>query len=522
MNACAETVTPEVFLSAPSNGSAGPLLEPGTRLERFELIRHLGHGRTAHVYLARDDERGHEVALKVADLRPDTARSTSRRMQQEIDVRHRLGSHPNVLTLFDRHRIPVGGLDLVVLSMEYADGGDFRQFLSRTQIEPATPLATMFMHVLNAAGGLAALHRAGLAHLDFKPENLLCVRGVWKLADFDHARPLGELAGRTGPEMEQDEVAWGCGTPAYCSPETASPGSGPVDSRADIFSLGVVLREVGSLPRFTVRPVRRSRDPHRTSRMNAILKHCLKSDPNARFQLVEHVIEAVEAVLNPERNGRGPADWSRQERQWRDVCRCLNEGRVRDAQRLCQILLNHSPHHPGAAAVLSEVEHEGRHRLEAARRLIEQAGSVPLSEAIGTARELNELAPEHELTAQTVQLVEQRIGRCKDQLTCALNSLSSAQTRAFTAALDESAAQDPDNAVAADACMRARDLVNELFRSTQRVDQAVSGRRFRRALALARRHRRCLVRLKRRASGLLATLQPAGPSHPTDGDDHDL
>jgi hypothetical protein len=522
MNTSATNITPQVFLSSPPDGSADPLLEPGTRLERFELVRHLGSGRTAHVYLARDTGRGHEVALKVADLRPDKAGTISLRMQQEIDIRHRLGSHPNVLTLFDRHRIRVGGLDLMVLSMEYADGGDFRQFLGRTHTEPATPLATLFMHVLNAAGGLAALHRAGLAHLDFKPENLLCVRGVWKLADFDHAGPLEELAGRGGSDKGPDEAVGCCGTPAYCSPEAAGPASGPMDSRADIFSLGVVLREVASLSRLT-RPLGgRSRDPHKRNRMSAILKRCLKSDPNARFQLVEHVIEALESALGCQSKDGKPGVWPRQDRQWRMVCRCLNEGRVRDARRLCQMLLNHSPHHPGAVAVMREVEHEGQHRLETIRRLVECAGPVALSEALCAARELHELAPDHELTARLVQHIEQQIGLCQDKLMCALSSLASAQTRGFAAAMDDSAAQDPDNAVVADACMRARDLVDQLSRSTQRVDQAVSGRRFRRALALARRHRRCLARLRRRASGLLAVLQPDGSRHPTDGDDHDL
>lgn len=498
--------SPMVYLSSPTCGAPGPLLEPGTRMERFTIIRHLGSGRGAHVYLAHDDLRSHEVAIKVADLHPNSASAVETRMRREIDLRRRVGSHPHVLTLFDTYRIRLGGLDLVVLSMEYADGGDLRQWLTRTQNDPTARVEKGRKHVLEAAKGILVLHRAGIVHLDVKPENMLCVQGIWKIGDLDHARLIEELRAREPQEtLGRDELHL-LGTPGYLSPEMHEPGATCIDIRADIYSLGVVLRE--TLRGGDYRVPRREHSDRSTGKtvLARVLDKCLKAEPNDRFQVVDHVIELLEYEHRAGPQGYPTVRWPRDDRRWRHTRRCLADGRVRDARRLCAALLDSCSYHPGARAVMLEMDRQEHQTLETARRLVANPRTAVVH-AIGDLRKIAELLPTHDETLKVIAAAEEEVEDCRGALIDALTCLSSGNLTGFAGGLDRASAWDPQDSTMLDACVRARDLEHYCIGSRRKIAETVAHRQYRHALRLIRRHRRFLADLANNSRRILATLE---------------
>lgn len=498
---------PALYLSSPSGVCPGPRLEPGTSLERFTIVRHLGTGRAAHVYLAGDRERGQEVALKIADCPPNHAQEIEARMKRELDCRQVLGSHPHVLSLFDTYRIPLDGLQLRILSLEYADGGDFRQWLVHARTEPWTHRVAGLRCILDAARGLAALHRAGIVHFDVKPENFVCVQGIWKTGDLDLACRTTDLA-NTPPVSASDLTGLGVrGTEAYLSPEMARPGSGPVDTRADIYSLGLVLQETWGTRRIVGGDDLRPDVPDRQQVMQRILKRCLATDPQSRFQCVEQVVEALEAELNRDATDRSAPPWPKADRQWRRACHYLRKGRARDARRICERLMEAHPSHPGACEVLDELNHRTTHVLETSQALMADIDHMPLGDALVNARELLELLPDREHLGQLLDAMERRIGDCQATLINSLRHLAAGRWNPFADSLEEAAVQDPGHHPAAAASAAARDLVEHLERSRQAIGELVKQRLYHRSLRGTRRHRSRLAGLRQRADRLLSALE---------------
>lgn len=513
---------PAVFLSSPAYSSPGFLLDPGTRMERFTIIRHLGSGRGSHVYLAHDDVRAHEVALKVADLRPEMAPWIEARMRREIDLRRRIGTHPHVLTLFEPHRIRIGGLDLFVLSMEYADGGDFRQWLNQTQNDPEARVEQGITYVLQVANGVLAMHRAGVVHLDFKPENVFWVQGGWKIGDLDHARAVEDFSDDQQATAKPD-AAEAAGTPGYTSPEACEPGRVPIDGRADIYGLGVILRE-------TLRPAgylpsggshaERSATRWTVAR---VIKRCLEVDPDDRFQLVEHAIDALEATI-----GRGAAPgktWLRQDGRWRKARRCLAKGRVHDARRLCKILLDACAYHPGAQAVLTELDRREAQALTTIGQLAANAHELPLDQALGHLRKTIHLLADHEKVARLFDSLEQRLTECRSALVDGLTCLSAGNLSRFAELLDQASTYDPGHVATVEACVRARDMVLRFQHARSRIAKVTADRDYGHALQLTRRYRHRLAKVIREGGYILGKLEseqdiPSCPSPQTSRKEH--
>jgi len=182
----------------------------------------------ATVYLARDLRHDRPVALKV--LHPELAASLGpERFLREIKLAARL-QHPHILSVYDSGE--TGGL--LWFTMPYVEGESLRDRLTR---ERQLPVADAVRLTREAALALDFAHRHGAVHRDIKPENILLVDGQALLADFGIARALGD-----GDER-LTETGITLGTPAYMSPEQAAADKA-VDSRTDIYSLGIVLYEM--------------------------------------------------------------------------------------------------------------------------------------------------------------------------------------------------------------------------------------------------------------------------------------
>ena len=217
---------------------------PRHRVGRYELRRELGHGAAGTVFLAFDTDLERPVALKLLD--PElyaTTRDTSRRLVQEAKLLARL-SHPNVVRVYEAAVDP----DLYI-AMEYVDGSTLRAYANKGR----SP--RQLLHAYLAAGqGLAAVHRLGLVHRDFKPDNVLVSReGAVKIADFGIALQCAARADPPGfwaaSSMAGPPLSTAVGTPKYMAPEQRRYGV--VDPRADQFSFCIALFEamVGQHPR---------------------------------------------------------------------------------------------------------------------------------------------------------------------------------------------------------------------------------------------------------------------------------
>lgn len=208
---------------------------------RFRLLRPLGKGWLGEVYLARDLERGTELALKF--LRKPMDPQAERLFQREVRLLARL-SHPNLIRIYDFFPRQSGlwqalsdleekpGPDGACFSMEYLPGGDLAQPAAALQPDDWLRIATQLLSALEV------LHGRQILHCDLKPGNILLGRDrTPKILDFGFALRLRDARRPTGSR----------GTLAYMAPETFW---GEYDRRSDLFSLGVLLYEClsGSRP----------------------------------------------------------------------------------------------------------------------------------------------------------------------------------------------------------------------------------------------------------------------------------
>jgi serine/threonine protein kinase len=203
--------------------------------DRYTILREVGQGGMATVYLARDEKHRRDVALKI--LRQDLAAVVgSERFLREISITAGL-NHPHILPLLDS-----GSADgLLFYVMPYVSGGSLRRLLTAgTPI----PVEAVLRVVAEVSSALDYAHGRGVVHRDIKPENILFNEGLAVVSDFGIARAVSD-AQRDGVTRTGLAV----GTPGYMSPEQAL-GTGEVDARSDVYALGSVSYEllVGATP----------------------------------------------------------------------------------------------------------------------------------------------------------------------------------------------------------------------------------------------------------------------------------
>jgi tetratricopeptide (TPR) repeat protein len=223
----------------------GPPLQRGANLGRYVLLEKLGAGGMGEVFAAYDPQLDRRVALKLLRGGSLTAEEGKARLLREAQAMARL-QHPNVIAVHD-----VGEFrDRVFIAMEFVDGETVAEWQ-----RGARTWSEVLKLFTEAGAGLAAAHRAGLVHRDFKPDNvLLGTDGRPRVLDFGLARqstatpaagtragdvpeglgdsPLSQTLTRDGAVM---------GTPGYMAPEQLA--GLPTDERSDQFSFCVALYE---------------------------------------------------------------------------------------------------------------------------------------------------------------------------------------------------------------------------------------------------------------------------------------
>ncbi|HRI07840.1 MAG TPA: serine/threonine-protein kinase, partial [Nannocystaceae bacterium] len=212
-------------------------------IARFEVLDTLGEGGMGIVHAALDPELDRVVAIKVIrDDRDDRYRD---RLLREARALARV-SHPNVVQVHEVGETSEG----VFIAMEYVPGTTLGRWL---QAAPRG-LDEILDKFTEAARGLAAAHRAGLVHRDFKPANALVGEdGRVRIADFGLARPVGpphaspssphlrSTLRRRGSGDSDTDTGVVAGTPAYMPPEQLRGLD--VDARSDVFAFCIALYE---------------------------------------------------------------------------------------------------------------------------------------------------------------------------------------------------------------------------------------------------------------------------------------
>jgi Protein kinase domain len=302
-------------------------LAPGQIIGQYRIARILGEGGMGVVYLAHDARLGRLVAIKA--LSPAYTHDASRRERFLREARATAAlAHQGIPIVFGLEEYQG---DFVIVS-EYVEGETLREEIKRSPASVARVIET----AAAIASALAAAHDNGIVHRDLKPENIMRTpKGEIKILDFGLAR-LRE-PGSTDKHLTVPGSV--LGTPAYMAPEQVR--NDPVDGRADLFALGILLYElatgvnpfdagntVSTIERIlTIEPpplsvsLAGNSGAAATPAMRAldgIAGRCLRKAPTERFASTHELLAALELA----REGRGassafPAGSFGPQRWWR-------------------------------------------------------------------------------------------------------------------------------------------------------------------------------------------------------------
>ena len=267
---------------------------------RYKIIKKIGSGGMAEVYLAMDLILEREVAVKMISLDFQNDKDSLRRFQREALSTTEL-THPNIVSIYD-----VGEGDRPYIVMEYIDGMDLKQYIRENHPIPYQKVIDIMQQILDA---VEYAHKNDVIHRDIKPHNILIDKqGNVKITDFGIAVALSQNS------ITQTNSL--LGSVQYISPEQAR--GNVVTKQSDIYSLGIVLYELltGTVPfqgesavsialKHFQTPIPSlhefdSRIPQPLE--NVVLKATAK-EPRHRYATVREMKEDLKTVLSPSRRG---------------------------------------------------------------------------------------------------------------------------------------------------------------------------------------------------------------------------
>ncbi len=227
---------PPTILDAPTLDEAPPET-PGTVVGRYKLLERIGEGGMAVVYMAEQTEPiRRKVALKIIKLGMDT-RQVIARFEAERQALAMM-DHPNIARVLDAGATETGRPYFV---MELVQGVSITEYCDKNNLSTKDRLA-LFVQVCHA---VQHAHQKGIIHRDIKPSNVMVTqrdgRPVPKVIDFGIAKATNQ---RLTEKTLFTRYAHIIGTPAYMSPEQAELSDLDIDTRTDIYSLGVLLYEL--------------------------------------------------------------------------------------------------------------------------------------------------------------------------------------------------------------------------------------------------------------------------------------
>jgi eukaryotic-like serine/threonine-protein kinase len=260
---------------------------------RYRIMRKLGAGGMANVYLAEDQELGRRVAIKILNDRHAGDDQFVERFRREAKNAAGL-SHPNIVSIYDRGEAE----GTYYIAMEYLDGRTLKELI--VSRGPA-PIKTAIEYTRQILAAIGHAHRNGIVHRDIKPHNVVVDSdGRLKVTDFGIARSGASQMTEAGSII---------GTAQYLSPEQAK--GAPVDQRSDLYAVGVVLYEMltGKVPFSGDTPLEiamkhLSKVPEPPSKLrpevsedlDMIVLRALAKDPDERYQTAEEMAADLSRV----------------------------------------------------------------------------------------------------------------------------------------------------------------------------------------------------------------------------------
>ncbi|MDT8303616.1 MAG: serine/threonine-protein kinase [Sedimentisphaerales bacterium] len=289
---------------------------PGTVVSRYKLLEKIGEGGMAVVYMAEQTEPiRRKVALKIIKLGMDT-KSVIARFEAERQALAMM-DHPNIAKVLDAGATETGRPYFV---MELVTGVSITEYCDKNNHSTKERLA-LFIQVCNA---IQHAHQKGIIHRDIKPTNIMVTRHegrpIPKVIDFGIAKATNQ---RLTEKTLFTRYAHIIGTPAYMSPEQADLGDMDVDTRSDIYSLGVLLYELltGTTP-FSEKELRKAG----YLEMQRIIREKEPTKPSTKLSTLGETLTdtAKRRACTPDlltKTIRGDLDWI--------VMQCLEKMRTR-------------------------------------------------------------------------------------------------------------------------------------------------------------------------------------------------
>jgi eukaryotic-like serine/threonine-protein kinase len=327
------------FLGSPEGPTAeaamplAPEESPGTVIGRYKLLQQIGEGGFGVVYVAEQEEPvRRRVALKVIKLGMDT-KAVIARFEAERQALA-LMDHPNIAKVFDAGATETGRPFFV---MELVRGIKITEYCDQNNV-PVSERLDLFVQVCHA---IQHAHQKGIIHRDIKPSNILVMmaddKPVPKVIDFGIAKATAHqpLTDKTLYTAFEQFI----GTPAYMSPEQAGMSGLDIDTRSDIYSLGVLLYELltGSTP-FDTKELLESGLDH----MRQIIREREPVRPSTRLTQIESSTQSQ--IANRKSRIENDLDWI--------VMKCLQKDRSRryeTANGLAADIEHHLTHEPVVA-----------------------------------------------------------------------------------------------------------------------------------------------------------------------------
>ena len=300
-----------VFLARPAGERFATLFDdtmeapPPETLGDYRILKEIGCGGMARVYLGDDPKHSRRVAVKV--IRSELAASLGReRFLREISIAARL-RHPNIVPLYDSG----DEKGLLYFVMPYEEGLSLRERLRR---DPPLTMDERVSALRDIARALAYAHEQGVVHRDIKPDNVMLSGGAAVVTDFGISKAVSSAQGvdATGTLTQSGS---GIGTPAYMAPEQAI-GDPTTDHRADIYSFGCLAYELFSgKPPFqgtsshsviaahigTAAVRMQKAAPDVPPQVADLINRCLEKNPDERPQNAQELLSYLESDRSPQR-----------------------------------------------------------------------------------------------------------------------------------------------------------------------------------------------------------------------------
>lgn len=275
-------------------------MEPGSQIaHRYQIIRLLGEGGTASVYLARDLQTGRDVSVKLLRVELENDASSKRRFKQ--DARRAINlTNEHIVNLLDAGE--ADGQPFIV--MEYVPGTDLKHFLKLNHPLPITTAVQLMQQIVE---GMVVAHQHGVIHRDLKPQNILVgADNQIKITDFGIATALGQN------ELTQTNSL--VGSIHYLSPEQGRGGLATPQS--DVYALGIILFELltGQVPfqgenaiaialkHFqTPMPSMRDWRPEIPQSLDNVVQKATAKQPRDRYHDASEMAADLATVLNKDR-----------------------------------------------------------------------------------------------------------------------------------------------------------------------------------------------------------------------------